>query len=192
MGSSFSLFCPSIHAFIHSSIYPSIHPETAFLTQLTPFYTIFHTLDFKIYFLYSYWLNYHLFAEKSVPLAIISLLRLNSKSPLSLGYLCLPFPTGTKNSWQNRTLPDLKNFALFLWNLNAVKGITLHMVTCARKLSTAHEVSTLSFNYSPVFNCRLRTAWHSGQYFDIFALSLLSPSPPSCCQVLFASGRGCG
>lgn len=78
---------------IHQFIYLSIHPETAFLTQLSPFYTILHTLDFKINFLYFYCLNYHLFAEKSVPLAIISLLRLNSKSPLSLGYLylCLRF-----------------------------------------------------------------------------------------------------
>lgn len=82
---------PSMHLSIHQFIYPSIHPETAFLTQLSPFYTILHTLVFKIYFLYFYWLNYHLFAEKSVPLAIISLLRLNSKSPLSLGYLCFRF-----------------------------------------------------------------------------------------------------
>lgn len=178
---------------IHQFIYPSIHPETAFLTQLSPFYTILHTLDFKINFLYFYCLNYHLFAENLYSLAIISLLRLNSKSPLLLGiciYVSVSYRHQKLMAKQNLAWPQ--KFCFLPMKFNTVKGITLYMVTSARKSSTAHEISTLSSIYSPVSNCRMRTPCHSGQCFDIFAPSLLCPPPPSCCQVLFASGRGCG
>lgn len=106
-----------------------------------------------------------------------NLLRLNSKSPLSLwvSVSMSPFPTGTKTHGKTE-LSLTSKILLSSYETNTVKGITLHKVTCARKSSTAHEISTLSPIYSPASNCRMRTSLcHSWQCFDIFAPSLLCP-----------------